>query len=132
MFVLKTEKLLFVCYAKETTAVMLVHFDQNLWSEIMDEVSSVYRPRSTRPTRKSGNVKLIENKIKEFQEKNVELIAEVKSTTADVCLNTSVDSLYCTHVGSNMKETTLVEDEIAQILRETENAFRFAYKLNRS
>jgi hypothetical protein len=31
-----------------------------------------------------------------------------------------------------MKETTLVEDEIAQILRETENAFRFAYKLNRS
>ena len=76
-------KLVFTCWSIQSTALFEVQFDHDLWQMVLDEVSLIYNTHCPkRPTCRSKRSLEIQERVKLFQEKNVEFVAEIASCSA--------------------------------------------------
>ena len=76
-------ELLFSCWTKQSTTVLKVTFDDNLWNAIWKVLCSVYGSESPkRPSKFPENIKLLRKMIKDFQDNNIELLGEFPSCNA--------------------------------------------------
>ena len=82
MHVLKTDKLIYVCYSEESTTILEVRFDNCLWESITNYISEVYDTDSPKIPKTSKATNDMKTKIKEFVKSNVSFIAEVPSLKA--------------------------------------------------
>ena len=83
MNALKANRLFFLSYSKESMTVHLAEFDEDLWSDIVQEIQSLDVEHL--PKRKKLSVENLRQKIDIYQKQNVKLIAEIKSKTAQIC-----------------------------------------------
>lgn len=66
------ERSIFISYSAESTTVMIVTFDQELWNMIVDECKSVYGTETlTALSRLSENAKELKVKILKYAKSNV-------------------------------------------------------------
>ena len=82
MHVLKTDKLIYVCYSEESTTILEVCFDNCLWESITNYISEVYDTDSPKIPKTSKATNDMKTKIKEFVKSNVSFIVEVPSLKA--------------------------------------------------
>ena len=85
MHVLDTNQLLFLSYTSESTSVLRVKFDAQLWDDIYCEAKRVYLTEKVKPYKLSKAVHEIRDRLKSFCETNVEFVAEVPSVRAVLC-----------------------------------------------
>ena len=92
MFVLKTSHLLYVSFSLETTTVLEVQFDAELWNEILKEAREIYDTvNPVVPRRGKSQTKQLREKIKAFVKNNVKLICEVPSLMkTESCVRESI------------------------------------------
>jgi hypothetical protein len=93
MFVLETSHLLYVSFSLETTTVLEVQFDAELWNEICTETREIYDNFDpVVPQRRKSSTKQLNEKIKAFV-KNFKLICKVQSLkkkTTESCVRESI------------------------------------------
>ncbi|MES9902851.1 MAG: hypothetical protein ABW168_09220 [Sedimenticola sp.] len=138
MFALGAEKLYYVSYSSESTAVHEVEFDQSLWNDIETEVKHIYgSAKPTRPARKSENIPIIQEKLDEFVKSKSTFLIEVPSVRAADCQHCSVeietgDSTFCMNssVESNHETNTELKS-VLEILYNAEQATKQSYQLTR-
>ena len=76
-------ELLFSCWTKQSTTVLKVTFDDNLWDVIWKVLCSVYgSDNPKRPSKFPDDIKQLRKMISEFQDNNVELLGEFPSCNA--------------------------------------------------
>lgn len=135
MYALKTDLLYVLCYSEESTTVLKVTFDADLWRDIQNEIQRVYGgQKPIRPPKKSETSKAIQLKIDTFVERNVEFIAEVSSVKAMDCELKSVeDHVFCSH-NSNIDRTNFDDvtlQRIQEVLYNCDIYVESAYKLTK-
>lgn len=93
MCVLKTDRLLYICYSKESSTVLEVRFDGELWGMIHNYISDIYDndcPKVPKATKTMD----IGSKIKEFVKTNVRFVVEVPSLTSTDSKSWQISSDY--------------------------------------
>ncbi|CAH1779699.1 unnamed protein product, partial [Owenia fusiformis] len=130
-----TDKLLYISWSEESSTCFIVHFDQNIWSDVEAECKMVYGDRKPKkPTRLSNTSKLLKEKIKSFRRTNVEFLCEVSSLTA-VDNNVSVSSptpKYPYIFNSSSREIQPYSNySESDVLSKAEQALNTAYELSR-
>ena len=142
MHALNCNDLLFLCWSEETSTVIEVKNDEDLWNEMKDKLQLIYgndHPR--RPTRLCPDIKNLKQKIENFVVTHTRLIAEVKSVKASPCVhsdepNRKYSPLY-KHGASNSGldenicslETTL--QELMEIIHFAKKSISEAHQLCR-
>ena len=110
---LKVEKLYFVSYGKESTAVHMVEFDEQLWDDICVEVKNLNPDKS--PKRLSPKVTVIKSNIDKFCRSRVQLVAEVKSKIAKACQHASDETGRIYHENINTFQDEVVLTEVQRV-----------------
>ena len=135
MFALQTDKLFLICYSAESSTVLQVKFDKDLWDEIQTEICCIYGPEPPiRPSKRSESSKRLQLKIDEFVEQKVEFICEVLSLQSVDCSCTDKPDdkqMFCCHTSNNQKlELTL--NEAQECLHNCNLNVESAYKLTKA
>ena len=137
MKALNTDKLYFVSYSSDSTAVHEVTYDEALWKALEKEVHNVYgAEKPVRPTRKSENVPILNDLLTAFLANNVTFLLEVPSVKCIPC-EESTDlptDLYCTKHKSGISENVPIikMDELNEIVYNAGVYLQRAYQLNRN
>ena len=78
MATLDVKKVLYGSYSPQSTSVFEVSWDQNLWEDILAEVTAVYLADCPHhPTTFSATAKSLKPKVTRFVKENVKMVAEV-------------------------------------------------------
>ncbi|KAK3085103.1 hypothetical protein FSP39_024263 [Pinctada imbricata] len=133
MFALNVENLIFACYSKESTVVMIAKFDSDLWSMVQREIEKVYQRRS-RPVKKSEGVPALKRRTELYIERNVKFLGEFQSVKGTECTGRTsiIDDPYCTHQNTMIGSQNRIVSELKEALVESTNVFKTAYQLNRT
>ena len=85
MKALNTSKLLFICYLPESTSFHIFMFNNDLWSQMWEELVLVYGDDPKKPTRRSPQLAGMREGIKHYIDSEVEFLAEFPSVKAAPC-----------------------------------------------
>ena len=137
MVVLKTNKLIYLCYSKESSTVFEVTFDENLWQMIWSYLCEIYDGEKASIPKKGGQrVREIKTGIKDFVKANVKFIVEVPSVTA---IDSEVSQAFATFpfnhsfptLGRNDISLSIVRQELIRLLNKAEKSTETCYNLMR-
>ena len=109
MTVLRTNRLLYVCWTPKSTTVLRADYDETLWHTMVQELARIYCPLSgspERPKRKSSNVTNIKTMIRTYLSEKVVLLGEFPSNVSLPCGHTEgsmdLENLRGLHDGSSV------------------------------
>ncbi|XP_060589874.1 uncharacterized protein LOC132745056 [Ruditapes philippinarum] len=107
MYVLKVNRLLFVCYSSDSSTIFEAPFDEILWTEINDRIKTLYGDDnpSIMTRLPPGNKTLIE-KMKTYCSEKVKFIAEIPSVKVTKCCQHAEQSNNEFDIGRNKHKTT--------------------------
>jgi len=113
MAALKCEKLMFISWTPESTTLMKITFDADLWKRMETELLSVFGDvdGSSRPSRKRPIVSQLNKDIDKFREKNVSLLCEVASVVSIECQHLPIDSEDCLTHSHNKNDSVRQKKE---------------------
>ena len=83
--------LFYVCWTPESTTVFQVHYDDDLWGIINQELIGILQGQEMkplRPKRKSPNISVLKSLIKDFKEERVHFLGEFPSLLSSPCCHT--------------------------------------------
>lgn len=92
MAALKCEQLLFLSYTPESTTVHLAIFDAGLWESLYTTCLELYDTTCLRPKKKHRDIESLRKKLLEYQQNNIDFIAEFPSAKAVPCMHTDMSS----------------------------------------
>ena len=122
MAITKCSTLLYVCYTQESTTVLEITFDSQLWESIMNIAFDLYGEcQPSLAKKKHLGIKDLEMAIKEYvQSDHVKFVAELPSTQAVVCSHPRDDDehiIHGTHTRSIARKRLTVKDSRQAIHR---------------
>ena len=132
MFALGVGHLLFLCYSRESTAVMQADFDPDLWSLMQKELEAVYT-NDHRPVKKSESVVILQNRINSYIDSHVTFLGEFVSVKGVECQgkSSSIDEPFCVNASVDKEDSMLKVSNLKVDLHETSKALNTSYQLNR-
>ncbi|CAG2249712.1 unnamed protein product [Mytilus edulis] len=132
MVCLKTDKLWYLCWTEESSTIIRVRFDENLWLLMLNEAKSLYKEGSSkRPTRTSALSKEIKTKLHTFRDECTEFICEVPSIKATACSLSQTNTVlpYVFPVAHDAISSSF--KDIAVLLSEVKSTLKEAYEICR-
>lgn len=134
MFALDVDQLLYVCYTSESTSIQKITFCPDLWTEICTELEIFTCTPLRRPTRRSANFPILQDKISSFIKNNVTFLCKLQSCTGVNCRNSSETStsLLCRHKSNEIPNSTISIQSVQTLLHDSEKKLESAYNLTRT
>lgn len=127
-------ELIFSCYSPESTVIMHVTKDIELWDLMWEELNTVYdKGNERRPTRFSENTKIMKSKIPQFIQNNVKLVAEFPSTTAQMPNHQNEDDKASPFfIPKERSNSEMIQtDRVVCLLRKAREWLKNVYEISR-
>ncbi|KAL5011712.1 hypothetical protein ScPMuIL_010263 [Solemya velum] len=135
MYALHAETLIFLCYSKESTVVMLAEFDEALWTLMQRETLNIFG-NDSRPSKKSEGVQHLKDRISVYVEEKISFLGEFVSVRGVECTGkvSNIEEPYCIHgvVGAKIYDPHITIAGVKSSLCETKEVFNASYQLNRT
>ena len=129
MKALNTSKLLFICYSPESTSFHIAMFNDDLWSQMWEELVLVYGgDEPKKPTRRSSQLAGMREGIKHYIDSEVEFLAEFPSMKAASCSHVNLLNVSLGHKmhgnSQNYTMDTYSITQLSQVLYQSEKCIR--------